>query len=139
MGKLVYKERLSIIISEMDRSSALRMSDVIESIMDSGVTDKAVTNNILAYTFVSYSPYKVVYDGKVLEDGKHILVFDDESTIELTLPITNDCFDALPYSLTRDWQGLAEKENEGISNHFLFALNRIAQKSSEPMSVNGQS
>lgn len=124
MARFSYKDRLTVVVHEMNRAAALRVAQTINTLVDIETDSAGFMSNEVHLAFVLNAPCMVTYDKSVLTDGTHHLAIDD-SVIELTLPLTRETFEALPVSLTAAWIEAAELENEWLSQHFLAVLNRI--------------
>jgi hypothetical protein len=122
MRKVVYRDRLTLIIGMVNRAKALQVVQVVNSLMDAEIDNAGFISNEFNYAYVSNAPLKVLWDGKLLEDGTHTLSFEEYDELTLTLPITRDCFDALPVDLTAHWIEAATLENEWLNAHFLDVM-----------------
>lgn len=133
MAKFTYKERLTVSVHEMTRAQALRFAQTVNAVLELQATSDGVISSEVNVGYALNSPCHVSYEGKLLENGMHNLALDGEM-INLTLPLTRECFDNLPVSLTALWIEAAQVENEWLSNRFLAVLNQILPLTSEPKS-----
>jgi len=139
MKKVVYRERLTLIISEVTRAKALQVVQVVNALMDAEIDNAGFISNEFNFAYVSNAPVKVLWDGRLLEDGTHVLKFDDFDEMALVLPLTRECFEALPISITARWIEAAQIENEWLNNHFLQTMRLIVPSLFEPVSDKAQS
>jgi hypothetical protein len=158
MAAFVWRERLRVSVSEMSRAAALDCARdfgaFIERLFDGafeGVNKAQIANTEIEWLFVHYAPVTFWLEGKPITDVQ--LAFMDEPPVAFTLPITRECFDTLPISLTQPWADAAQEANEYLANTFLSRerdlLARIKEIQamvsplttigSEPVPVNGQS
>lgn len=136
MRKIVYRDRLIVFVGEINRAKALQVAQTVTTLLDADIDNPALISNEFHFAYVTNAPVKILFDGKVLEDGKHVLSFGEYDDLEITLPINRECFDALPVSLTADWIKAAEAENEWLSDHFLSIMKLTVPMLFEPASDN---
>lgn len=122
MRKVTYRDRLVILVSEVSRAKALQVVQVINALMDAEIDNAGFISNEFNFAYVSNSSIKVLWDGKLLEDGTHTLVFEEHDELPLTLPLTRDAFEALPVSLAAAWVQAAQEENVWLNEHFLSVM-----------------
>lgn len=139
MRKVVYRDRLTLIISEVSRAKALQVVQVVNALMEAELDNAGFISNEFHFAYASNSPVKALWDGKLLDNGTHILKFEEYDELTLTLPLTREAFEELPVSLSAVWIEAAEAENEWLSNHFLSVLQVIGKTQSEPASDKPQS
>ncbi len=133
MRKVVYRDRLILIVSEVSRAKALQVALVLSSLVGAEIGDGSFISNEYHFAYVSNATVKALWDGKLLEDGTHVLKFDEYDEITLTLPLTRECFDGLPVSLSAGWIEAAQSENEWLSEHFLSLLRQTMPSLFEPV------
>jgi hypothetical protein len=125
---------LQVYVGEMSRATALQFS------RDAGQISLIAEPDYLAhevdYLIVSHAPCKITHAGTILSAGTHAIELEDGSAIALTIPITRECFDALPASLALEWAQAATDENKIVTDFFLQALRRVVLNFSEPTSAN---
>ena len=125
---------LTVWTGEMSRATALQFSRDAGQI--SLIADPDYLMHEVDYLIACHAPYKITHAGTLLSAGTHEIALDDDSTIALTIPITRECFDALPASLALAWSQAATDENKLVTDFFLQALRRVVLSISELTSVN---
>ncbi len=125
---------ITVWVGEMSRATALQFS------RDAGQISLIAEPDYLAhevdYLIVCHAPYKITHAGTLLSAGSHEITLEDGSSIALTIPITRECFDALPASLALAWSQAATDENQLVCDFFLQALRRVVQSISGLTSAN---
>lgn len=137
MRKVTYRDRLILLISEVSRAKALQVVQVVNALMDADLDNAGYISNEFNFAYVSNAPVKVLFDGKLLENGTHVLKFEEYDELTLTLPLTRECFELLPVSLSAAWVEAAQAENEWLNQHFLSVMRMtmptlFAQESVKP-------
>ncbi len=122
MRKVTYRDRLILLVSEVSRPKALEVVQVVNALMEAELDNAAYISNEYFFAYVKNAPVKVLWNGKLLDDGIHHLEFEEYDAINLTLPITRGCFDELPVSLSAAWIEAAQAENVWLSEHFLAVM-----------------
>jgi len=122
MRKVTHRDRLIILVSEVTRAKALEVAYVLSSLIDAEIDNAGFISSEYNFAYVHNAPVRVLWDGKLLEEGSHELQFEEYDTLNLTLPLTRECFENLPASLTAAWIEAAQAENEWLSQHFLSIL-----------------
>lgn len=138
MRKVTYRDRLILLISEVSRANALKVVQVVNALMEAELDNAGYIGNEFHWAYVQNAPVRVLWDGKLLENGTHILKFDEYDELTLTLPLTRDCFEALPVSLSAVWIEAAQAENEWLNQHFLSVMRMTMQTQFELESVKPQ-
>lgn len=133
MTTFTWKERLKVSVWEINRAKALRVAQTVNNLLDIHTDDSGFISSELDAAFVLNAPCKVMWDGEPLTDGAHTLAIDDYE-VALTLPLTRECFDALPVSLAAAWIEAAQTENGWLSTFFIVTL-RGVQTNGERQSV----
>lgn len=139
MQKVVYRDKLTLLISEVSRAKALQVVQVVNALLDAEIDNAGFISNEFNFAYVSNAPVKALWDGKLLENGTHTLTFGEYDDLTLTLPLTRECFEALPVSLTALWVEAAQTENEWLNTHFLSAMRLTVPTLFEPESGKAQS
>jgi len=139
MQKIVYRDRLVLLVNEITRAKALQVVQIVNTLVDMEIDNAGYISNEFHFAYVSNAPVKVLFDGKLLDNGSHVLNFGEYNEINLTLPLTRECFEELPISLTAQWIEAAESENGWLSDHFLRAMRLIVPSLFEPVSDKAQS
>src|SRR5690348_1854635 len=103
MRKVTYRDRLILIVTEVSYAKALQVVQVVNALIDAKTDNAGFISNEFNYAYVGDAPVKALWDGKLLEDGTHVLKFEEYDEVTLTLPLTRDCFETLPVSLTAAW------------------------------------
>ncbi len=122
MRKVIYREQLTLIVGLVSRAKALQVVQVFNSLMEAEIDNAGFITNEFNFAYVINAPLKVLWKGKLLENGVHTLEFGEYDDITLTLPITRETFDELPVDLTAMWIEAARAENEWLNQHFLSAM-----------------
>lgn len=133
MARFTYKDRLVVVCTEMSRAAALRVAQSVNMLVDLAPTLNGTLTNELDTIYVLNTPCSVLLDSKVLDTGTHSIDLDGQA-FSLTLPLTRECFDALPVSLTAQWISAAQTENQWLTDFFLSALKAMAQPTGAPQS-----
>ena len=124
MTHFVWNDVLRIQVGEMSRSDSLHFTQSAERI--DLIPDATLLHQELEFLFISCAPVSFVFNNEPLEDGTHELILTEgEPPLVLKLPITRECYNNLPISLTAKWHELALKENVFMSDFFLAALKRL--------------
>lgn len=139
MRKVVYRDRLTLIISEVSRAKALQVVQVVNALMEAEIDNAGFISNEFNFAYVNNAPVKALWDGKLLEEGTHTLKFEEYDELTLTLPLTREAFENLPISLSAMWVEAAQAENEWLNAHFLSVMrltmpSLFAQESDKPQS-----
>jgi len=137
MRKVIYRDRLILLISEVSRPKALQVVQVVNALKEAELDNAAHISDEFFFAYVQNAPVKALFDGKLLDNGTHVLKFEEYDELTLTLPLTRDCFDQLPVSLTSAWIEAAQAENEWLNSHFLAVMRTtmptlFAQESVKP-------
>lgn len=122
--KFIWREKLTVIISEMSRATALDCARNIDQIPLSEDSD-AVARSIEAH-IVSYAPTTVIdANGKVYQRGEVSVEYAEGERVSFTLPLTPDGLLALPVSLANLWADAALAENQWIVDGLKNVLSRV--------------
>ncbi len=132
MRKVVYRDRLILIVSEVSRAKALQIAQVVNALTDVEVNNDGFIRNEFHFAYAQNAPVKALWDGRLLEDGTHALKFEEYDEITLTLPLTREAFEALPVSLSAVWIEAAEAENTWLSDYFLSVMHQTMPNLFEP-------
>lgn len=130
MPELHYGE-LTIKLWEMDRMTALQCERAYNEFLQSEPDGEQQVNDEIDYLLTRFTPCRLTYQGKVLDDGSHTVTLDDK-TYALSSPLTRADFDRLPYTLTFRWSMEAGKVNPVVVTNF---LTRRPQRVTPPMTA----
>ncbi len=138
MRKVTYRDRLILLVSEVSRAKALQVVQVVNALMEADLDNAGYISNEFNFAYVSNAPVRVLFDGKLLDNGTHTLVFEEYDELTLTLPLTREAFEALPVSLSAAWVEAAQAENEWLNQHFLSVMRMTMPTLFVPESVKPQ-
>lgn len=136
MAKFIWTKgdvSLTVRVGEMNRATALDCARDFEPLLllpsDSGLLD-----NEIELLFVRYAPAAIIVGDKVVAQGDHTLDLPDGEKLTIILPMTRECYNALPITLARQWGECAAVENGWIYQDLKNALSRILRTINEPES-----
>lgn len=138
MTTFIWREVLSVNIGEMSRTQAIeccRKYDALTEIFTDYI-ELMGEADILA---VLNAPVVVKVKGEVFSIGERAIELPDEQPFKLVLPLTRDCFDAMPMSLATAWINAALRSNDWFIDTLKKVYSLTSTNNSELKSGNEQS
>lgn len=124
---------ITLRVGEMSRAAALDCARDFEPLLMLPDGSKSVDTEI-ELLFVKYAPAAIIAGDKVITQGDYTVNLPDGGKLLITLPMTRECFNELPVTLTREWGEHAAAENAWVYQDLKNALSRILQMISVPES-----
>lgn len=138
MTTFVWNEILSVSVGEMSRTQAIeccRKFDALTEIFTNYIELMAETDILT----VLEAPAVVKINGEVFSLGERTIELLDERPFKLVLPLTHDCFDALPMSLATAWINAALRSNAWFIDTLKKTMTLTTANNLEPKSDNAPS
>lgn len=127
--KFIWRDKLTVIISEMSRAAALDCARDIDEIPITDTSDE-ITRAIEGHV-MRYAPTTVIVDGQVYKSGPVKVEYAEGESLEFSLPLTGATLNALPRTLANTWIEAALEENMWVVDDLKNALSRVTEIAQE--------
>lgn len=127
--KFTWRDKLTVIVSEMSRATALDCSRDIDEIDISA--DSVTVTRALETLIVHYAPVTVIVDGRKFTSGAVKVEYAEDEWVEFTLPLDSAGLDSLPRGLADTWTECAVNENQWLVDALKNVLSRVTQSNPE--------
>lgn len=133
MATFTWRDEITVSVGEMSRAQALDCARQFEIATQFAISlpELMAETDVLG---VLNAPAVVQHKSQVIDAGTRTITLADGECISLTLPMTRECFSALPISLTRQWITAMVKSNEWLVDDLKKLLSLATEKISEPQS-----
>jgi hypothetical protein len=128
-----WRDALMVSVNEMSRTQALDCAREFDLLLNV-VTDIDELMREADVLGVLHAPAIVKWRGEVLGSGEQVIQLDEGESIKLVLPLTRECFNALPMSLTQLWVNAMIKSNGWLVEELKKVLSLTSPSVSEPKS-----
>jgi hypothetical protein len=138
MTIFTWRDELTITVNEMSRAQALdcaRQFDLLARVYTS-YDDLMQETDVLG---AMNAPAVIKIKDDVFIAGERAIALADGTTLHLALPLTRECFNALPMSLTQAWVSAMLDSNNWLIDSLKKAFSLAAVTASEPQSGNAPS
>lgn len=138
MTTFVWREVLSVNVGEMSRTQAIECCRKFDALLEifPDYIEQLAEADILT---VLEAPVVIKVNGEVFTIGERTIELPDEQPFKLVLPLTRECFDALPMSLATAWISAALRSNEWFIDTLKKAAGLTTTNNSESKSGNAPS
>lgn len=132
--KITWRDKVTVIVGEMDRASALDCYKAIRDLAgmsaDADLTLQSVREFVVRMA-VEKAPAIVTVDGTLHREGSIDVRAADVPPFTLALPMRGAALDALPYALAEAWQMAALGENVFLED-WLKKVESVAETLTTP-------
>jgi len=138
MATFIWRNVLTVTVGEMSRTRAIECCQQFDLL--AGIYTNA--DDLLAETdvlCVLHAPTTVKVRGEVMAEGERLILLDEGESIRLTLPLTRECFMALPMTLTRAWIAAAVGSNDWLVDVLKKVFSLASETGSAQKSGDGPS
>lgn len=132
--KFIWREKLTVIISEMSRAAALDCSRDLGEVPIGD--DEQTFARALEGCVVRYAPAVVIVDGQIYRSGPVKVEYSEGELLEFTLPLDTAGLNKLPVTLASVWIEAAEQENQFVVDGLKNVLSLVTTNALEPQPGN---